>query len=82
MEQMTKIESEYDTVVASYGLRYKTWLIYGNYTRCELMITGASSFTDYYSKELITFCCKENKNSSVLVTIIPYIARQHDYLHT
>jgi len=43
MEQMTKIGSEYDTVMASYGLRYNTWLIYGYYTKCELMITGASS---------------------------------------
>jgi len=59
---MTKIGNEYDIVAASYGLRYKTWLAYGYYTRCELMITGASSFTDYYSKAaLITFLCKENK---------------------
>jgi len=59
---MTKIVSEYDTEAASYGLRYKTWLVYGCYTWCELMITGASSFTDYYSKAaLITFLCKENK---------------------
>jgi len=62
MEQMTKIGSEYDTGVASYGLRYKTWLVYGYYTKCELIITGASSFTDYYSKvTLITLLCKENK---------------------
>jgi len=58
---MTNIGSEYDIVVASYGLRYKTWLICGYYTRCELMITDAPSFTDYYSKGLITFLYKENK---------------------
>jgi len=58
---MTKIGSEYYIVVMSYGLRYKTWLIYGYYTRCELMIIGASSFTDYYSKEFITFLCIEEK---------------------
>jgi len=29
MKQMAKIGSEYDTVVASYGQRYKTWVIYG-----------------------------------------------------